>query len=266
MTRVGRLLALNACAAHPTVGPAGERSEMGATGNAWVELEECIEPRIVAPPLSHYATESLGGFAVLWHPELEDALRAKVAVALRQDIAQLARVAPTAALDRLSGTRVVVDPEFVDAEGTRKRGLATHRSAAWLEAHGLDGAREGVVEIYNANDYLRFRAGPQPMVLMHELTHVLALHADRPTMAAVSEAYARAAAGGSYDSAAHGKGDGREGKAYAMKNEGEYAAELAEAYLGLNDWFPYDRSELRGFDPTGCAAVARLWLVVEPDC
>ncbi len=216
-------------------------------------------------PLSVYDTEPIGTFVVLWHPGLGAAERNGVRAALAEDFKGVVGAVPREALERLGGTRIVVNREFIDAEGVRKRGLATHRSAAWLTAHGFDAAREGVVEVYDVADYLHVRAGPQPMVLLHELTHVLAQHAGEATLAAISEAYGHAERSGRYDHVAHAE-NARSAQAYAMNNAGEYTAELSEAYFGRNDWFPFDRAELRAFDTAGCDAVARLWMVTEPDC
>lgn len=227
--------------------------------------ETCDDSGWSALPLSVYDAEELGDFKVLWHPSLASEERAPVRAALVEDLSRLAAVVSPAALARLRGTRIVVDGEFIDADGANKRGLATHRSADWLVRHGFDAAREGVVEVYDSADYLRYRAGPQPMVLQHELTHVLHLHADGQTRETISSAHRRATEGGRYANVAHVDGVSF-GRAYAMNNPAEYAAELSEAYFGQNDWFPFSRAELRAFDAAGCAAVARLWMVDAPDC
>ncbi|MDP6406988.1 MAG: metallopeptidase, partial [Alphaproteobacteria bacterium] len=47
--------------------------------------------------------------------------------------------------------------------------------------------------------------------------------------------------------------------AYAMTNAQEYFAELSEAYFGRNDFFPFRRKDLRGFDPGMFGLLNSLW-------
>jgi hypothetical protein len=54
--------------------------------------------------------------------------------------------------------------------------------------------------------------------------------------------------------------DGSVGRAYALTDEKEYFAELTEAYFLKNDFFPFNREELRKYDPNGYALIERLWL------
>lgn len=213
-------------------------------------------------PLREYRVEELAWLQVLWHPDvpagsnIEDRVRS----ALREDLATIARVAPREAVASLAGTRIAVDVEAYDVDGERLRGAATHRSAGWLVAHGLDAEREGVVEIYDPVSYLDYRASTQPMVLLHELTHVLEHRADPVRWSALDAAYEDAVLSGRYEHVRHVQAaPGELWRAYALNNADEYGAELAEAFFGRNDFQPFERSELIRFDPAGCAAAALLW-------
>ena len=46
---------------------------------------------------------------------------------------------------------------------------------------------------------------------------------------------------------------------YALNNDEEYFAETTEAYFGKNDFFPFERAELKEFDPTGYALMEEVW-------
>jgi len=50
-------------------------------------------------------------------------------------------------------------------------------------------------------------------------------------------------------------------KAYAIKNNLEYFAELSAMYFVGGDYFPYERVKLMKYDPTGVAMVKKLWSV-----
>jgi hypothetical protein len=213
-------------------------------------------------PLREYRVEELAGLQVLWHPDvpvgsdIEDRVRS----ALREDLATIARVAPHEAVASLAGTRIAVDVEAYDVDGERLHRVATHRSARWLVAHGLDAEREGVIEIYEPTAYLDYRENAQPMVLLHELTHVLEHRADPARLGALDAAYEDAVLSGRYEQVRHVEAaPGQLQRAYALNNAAEYGAELAEAFFGRNDFYPFERAELIRFDPAGCAAAALLW-------
>ena len=53
--------------------------------------------------------------------------------------------------------------------------------------------------------------------------------------------------------------DGSTRRAYALTNRMEYFAELSEAYLGVNDFQPFDRAELQRYDPQGFALMEKVW-------
>jgi nucleoid-associated protein YejK len=50
-----------------------------------------------------------------------------------------------------------------------------------------------------------------------------------------------------------------ESKAYALQNEKEYFAELTEAYLGKNDFYPFQRQELLNYDKNGYKVLEKVW-------
>ena len=48
-------------------------------------------------------------------------------------------------------------------------------------------------------------------------------------------------------------------RAYAMDNPMEYFAETSEAFFSRNDFFPYNRAELKQHDPDVYALLGELW-------
>jgi hypothetical protein len=217
-----------------------------------------------APPLSEYAEESIAGFRVLFHPSLmRDSFdadrRGRVRAALIYDLETVARVIPSPALSAVREIPIVITHEARESPGFSPRGACFHPSADWLTSHGLDAAREGVVEILSVDDYMLWRA-EQPAMLLHELAHAYhwLLGFGRED---VREAFkAASAAGALYREVAHVmRPGGAKQKAYALTNEHEYFAELSEARFLRNDIFPFIADELRAYDPAGYAVVDRLW-------
>ena len=44
-----------------------------------------------------------------------------------------------------------------------------------------------------------------------------------------------------------------------MNSEGEYIAELTEAFFGQNDYFPFDKEDLENYDSVGFKALEMAW-------
>jgi hypothetical protein len=103
-----------------------------------------------------------------------------------------------------------------------------------------------------------------PNFALHELAHamhdrVLRLGFDNPE---IREAFERAKASGSYDKVERRFGKGRENafeKAYAMTTPQEYFAESTEACFSTNDFFPFNREQLKQHDPEMLILVQTLW-------
>ncbi|HRJ50150.1 MAG TPA: hypothetical protein PKU91_06435, partial [Phycisphaerales bacterium] len=143
--------------------------------------------------------------------------------------------------------------------GYTPRGACFHPSGDWLEAHGLDRAREGAVEMLSIDDYLDWRS-IQPAMVLHELAHAYhwLLGFTRPDIADSFEAAKQH--GSLYRQVAHTLNpDGPGQTAYALTSPQEYFAELSEAYFLRNDIYPFIREELLAYDPRGAELVRTLW-------
>lgn len=210
--------------------------------------------------LDQMASEDLGAFKVLWSPRFDSRaeLRESVRAALTADITETWSLISPDARSTLTGTRIIVNPSNCSPDGARLRGAAFHVSAEWLSSHGYDPRREGAVEVHDAREYLHDRGADQPLVLLHELTHAMTFHASGDVVEQLTSAYESALSSGKYDDVQHAS-PGQRGRAYALKSRDEYAAELSEAYLGKNDWYPFTRADLTPFDPAGEAVVEAVW-------
>ena len=56
---------------------------------------------------------------------------------------------------------------------------------------------------------------------------------------------------------------GQRARHYALSDHKEYFAESTEAYLGVNDFYPFVRAELMEHDPTMYALLKDLWGTLE---
>ena len=101
-----------------------------------------------------------------------------------------------------------------------------------------------------------------PFLLLHELAHAYhdqVLGFENPKVKAL---FGQARDSGGYDlvDSYNGRKIVKD-KAYALSNEKEYFAETTEAYFGKNDFYPFNRSELKTHDPAMHDLHAELWKV-----
>jgi hypothetical protein len=133
-----------------------------------------------------------------------------------------------------------------------------HPGAGWLEAHGYSPDLAGRVHLPRAADLLTARnVREQPWAVLREPAHAYhdrVLGFDDPR---VEEAFERYKKGG------RGEGvlrhDGRRVRHYALTDHKEFFAEMTEAYFGSNDFFPFNRAELRESEPDVYDLMVRVW-------
>ena len=142
------------------------------------------------------------------------------------------------------------------------RGVAAyHPSVEWLRAHGVNEEFAHCIQCADTRSGVAYLKNNQPYMYLHEMSHLvhhLVLgYENRP----IIEAYENAMRNRLYENVlyySHGKFR-RVGKAYCCNNYKEYFAELTEAYFGVNDFYPFTRSQLEEHDPVGYAMMEKIW-------
>ena len=105
-----------------------------------------------------------------------------------------------------------------------------------------------------------------PYLLLHELAHAYHDKVLSFKNEAIKAAYEKAKASGTYDEVERFNGnDIVKDEAYAMTTPQEYFAELTEAYFGKNNFYPFNRNELKEHDPEGYAVIEKAWGVETAD-
>ena len=133
-----------------------------------------------------------------------------------------------------------------------------HPSAEWLKSNGYSPDLARCVHLPRAGDLATKRnVNEQPWVILHELAHAYhdqVLGFDEPR---VREAHEK------YKKSGHGDKtllyDGRRVKHYALTNHKEFFAEMTESYFGMNDFFPFNRAELKEAEPEIYQLMADIW-------
>lgn len=133
-----------------------------------------------------------------------------------------------------------------------------HPDAGWLKANGYSPDLEKCVHLPRAADLPTKRnINEQPWVILHELAHAYhdqVLGFDEPR---IKEAYEK------YKKSGHGENtllyNGNRVKHYALTNHKEFFAEMTESYFGVNDFFPFNRAELKEAEPEIYALLRDVW-------
>jgi hypothetical protein len=205
-------------------------------------------------PTSAYEKRAVEGFTVLVNRRVLEHKK-DAAEALKEVNAQLGRIARVVSPKRLATLRNV--RIWVEWANHPEKLTEFHPSAQWLRENGYNPEKAGGIEVADARKFTECSRDDQPWCLMHEMAHAyqfLVIGEDHP---AAQKAYRKAMDGGLFESVAHVHGGKR--KAYAATNYKEYFAELTEAYFGKNDFFPFNRADLKKYDPTGYQLMQEVW-------
>lgn len=212
---------------------------------------------------SPYVTRNILGWTVNVRRELLDTDSAKTETEkamklLEVQLDEIIRVVPAKAVTELKKVPLWVSPEY---PATPPR-AEYHPGAGWLRDNHRDPAMVKGIEFTNVRIF-EAETRRMPNFALHELAHafhdrVLPKGFDNPELKA---AYETAKKSGKYDRVERQDSEGRKRMdvAYAMTNPQEYFAENTEAYFTRNDFFPFDRKELKEHDPATLMLIGSLW-------
>jgi hypothetical protein len=139
-----------------------------------------------------------------------------------------------------------------------------HPDAGWLKSNGYSPDLAKCVHLPRAADVVTKRnVREQPWVILHELAHAYhdqVLGFDEPRIREAFDKYKKSGRGDK--TLLH---DGRRVKHYALTNHKEFFAEMTESYFGVNDFFPFNRAELKESEPEIYELMAHIWEVPKKD-
>lgn len=149
-------------------------------------------------------------------------------------------------------------PIWIDLENNELKSMQYHPSKDWLKSNGHDPRLEKHVHIPIARAlYDRHTWAKHPYVVLHELAHAYhdqVLSFEHPEVIAAFDA---AKAAGIYEDVL--LFTGKKTRHYALSNHKEYFAESTESYLGVNDFYPFVRAELKEHDPRMFELLEKIW-------
>ena len=172
---------------------------------------------------------------------------------LENKLADIKAVVPADKVKQLQKVIIVLDLSHGQLTS-----MQYHPSAGWLKNHGYSTDLARCVHIPQAaNLPTKRNINEQPWVILHELAHAYhdqVLGFDEPR---IKEAYEK------YKKSGHGDKtllyDGRRVRHYALTDHKEFFAEMTEAYFGVNDFFPFNRAELKEAEPEIYQLLQAIW-------
>ncbi|MFZ4508434.1 MAG: hypothetical protein ACOYON_12140 [Fimbriimonas sp.] len=207
----------------------------------------------VHEPFESYRRENVEGWRVYVSASAQKLPEVKPALEmLRKQLTEIKTIIPTRALGAIKAT-----PFFIEANNPGFPCACYHVSWDWLQENGYIRQKTRSVEIANPKNYVGWIKLNQPYMTLHELAHGYHNTAFSYEDKDITAAYEAAVKSGKYESVKHNMGSMR--RAYALTNPMEYFAESTESYFGRNDYFPFDRNDLRAFDPAAYAMIEKAW-------
>jgi hypothetical protein len=202
-----------------------------------------------------YEKRNLQGWTINIRAELlqrEGPNTEKALLEIERQLKFIKRKVPMAAVAKLQKVVLWVSPEY-SGLGPRAE---YHPGAQWLKDNHRNPAMAKGVEFTNFR-IIDAEVKRMPVFVLHELAHSYHDQVLNFQNAVIETAYQHAKASGKYDRVE--KNDGQFAKAYAMNNAYEYFAEGSEAYFGKNDFYPFDRKQLKECDPELFGIMEDVW-------
>lgn len=212
-------------------------------------------------PAWKYKTVKVEGWTLHISEQLIEADKAATEKAVRLLILQLREIVKVVPKDVVAQLREVplwFSPEYVGIDPRAEY----HPSEGWLKENKRNPKMARSVEFTNIRIFEQ-ETKRMPNFALHELAHAyhdrfLRSGYENPD---VKAAFENANKEERYNDVEQRHGDGRSsrGKAYAMNNPMEYFAECSEAFFSTNDFYPFNRDELREHDPIMFKMLQKLW-------
>ena len=196
------------------------------------------------------------GWTIEYDPALftkeKDKFRNDVTKALANHLQRIIYILPTEKVKVLRKLPIRLDLKH------KLGNMQYHPAKGWLIKHGYDPRMEKRVHIPRAQALLdRQTWAKHPYVILHELAHAYhdqVLSFDNKEIIKVYQASEKK---GLYERVL--LFTGRKVKHYARTNHKEFFAEMTESYLGVNDFYPFVRAELKEYDPETYELMRKIW-------
>jgi hypothetical protein len=201
-----------------------------------------------------YTKNKIGGFTVLVSPAAtaDKKLLGPAMEVIKSKIEEINRIVPEDKLEHLHTVKI-----WIEHSNPGNRGAVYHPSAGWLKNNGYNTDKAKSVEMGNLRNLVSWTNDVQPMMLLHEMAHAYHHQVLTYQHKGAKDAYDAAMESGKYQRILHVVG--RKQKHYGTNNVMEYFAEATEAYFGFNDFYPFNRAQLKTHDLLMYRVMEDVW-------
>lgn len=147
-------------------------------------------------------------------------------------------------------------PIWIMEDSPNGSAMVYHPNRQWLIDHQQNPDKAQCVELSHPDKFLAW-SDIQPDMAMHELAHSYHDRVLGFDNKEIKAAYDAAVKSGLYDNVKHA--NGKMQRHYCLTNPQEFFAEMTESYFGKNDFYPYDREELKKYDPKTYKLIESVW-------
>jgi hypothetical protein len=183
----------------------------------------------------------------------DDALGSRALRFLEAKLVEVKAVVPAERLKELQTITIVLDLSC-----GKLGAMQYHPDAGWLKRNGYSADLAKCVHLPRAADVAtRRNINEQPWVILHELAHGYHdqfLGFDEPRIRAAYELFKKSG---------HGNEallyNGKRVRHYGLTDHKEFFAEMTESYFGVNDFFPFNRAELKEAEPEIFSLLSNTW-------
>ena len=219
------------------------------------------KPVNYALPPREYKTIHAGVWTIQVEKQLitEDHDLANKALArLKKKLTEALKALPPSSHARLKKLPIYLLYGQKSAGGGRDNGLEYYQKSAPDYDKQLDPHWRSCIVIYSAENYVQISDLWALKAVVHELAHAHQLEQWPEDQSDIYQAWKHATQFGLYHGVRDNQGKTME-KAYAAVNSLEYFAELSCMYFARCNYQPFEREELKTYDPVGYAMIEKMW-------
>ena len=223
---------------------------------SFADLVSGQDERKPKPPFPLPFLLTVEGWPVEWNPVFKKEENKKLFMEVKKALA-----------NHLQRITYILEPEkvirlrklFIRIDLNHSLGnMQYHPSKAWLIKNNHDPSLEKRVHVPRANNLLKKdQWAKHPYVILHELAHSYHDQVLGFDHKEIISAYVRAEKERLYERVLLFRGG--KTRHYARTNHKEFFAEMTETYLGVNDFYPFVRAELKEHDPKTFQLMEKIW-------
>lgn len=211
-------------------------------------------------PTRHYISD-IGAWNIYYEADMKRSdpkLAQKALTKLKNTLKEIESKLPEHSIGKLKQLNVFLLWGQKSPNGGKKSGMRYVRKGETKNRRHYDSRWENSIVIYSAENLMYLNEMWARKAVTHELAHAWHIMHWPDNYSEIFSPWHKAKSRGLYKNVKDYK-NRLKPKAYAIKNNLEYFAELSAMYFVGGDYYPYEREELTLYDPDGVKMVKKLW-------